>query len=204
MTRSLLLAIVLATSPVLSAEGPSFDCGKAEASAEKLICEDKQLSRLDRLVAARFAAAVAAARDLDTGATKAEADLRATQRGWISGRNECWKADDPGSCIESAYLRRNAKLVAFWMLEEPTATVAWQCNGNPANEVVTYFFDTELPGVRFERGDTVDTGALVRTGSGAKYEGSFGRSIWTKGDAATYREADPDGTTYQCTRRPQG
>jgi len=89
------------------------------------------------------------------------------------------------------------------MLEEPTGVSAWACGGNPANEVVTFFFDTTRPSVRFERGDTIDTGSLVRTASGSKYEGSFGRSIWIKGKAATYREPDPDGTTYECTRVKQ-
>lgn len=74
----------------------------------------------------------------------------------------------------------------------------WTCGGNPANEVVTYFFDTTLPSARFERGDTIDTGSLVPTESGSKYEGSFGRYILIKGDEATYRESDPDGSEYQC------
>jgi membrane-bound inhibitor of C-type lysozyme len=79
----------------------------------------------------------------------------------------------------------------------------WSCDGNPANEVVTYFFDTELPSVRFERGDRVDAGSLVETASGSRYEGSFGRSIWIKGEEATYREPDPEGTIYTCSLRQQ-
>ena len=86
------------------------------------------------------------------------------------------------------------------MLEDPTGTAFWTCDNNPANEVVTMFFATERPSVRFERGDSVDTGALRRTASGARYEGSFGRSIWIKGDEAHYREPDPDGTEWTCTR----
>jgi len=194
-----LLAVFLG-SPVFAAEGPSFDCAKAESSAEQLICEDDNLAHLDRLVATRYTAALDAARNLGSGAAAAESELRATQRGWISGRDECWKETDTKACVESAYLRRNAELVALWMLEKPSSVEAWACDGNPANEVVTYFYDTELPGIRFERGDTVDAGALVKTASGAKYEGSFGRSIWIKGDEATYREADPDGSSYKCVR----
>jgi membrane-bound inhibitor of C-type lysozyme len=49
-----------------------------------------------------------------------------------------------------------------------------------------------------EVGDTIDTATLVPTASGSKYEGSFGRSFWTKGEEATYREADPTGATYRC------
>lgn len=89
------------------------------------------------------------------------------------------------------------------MLKEPAGIAFWACDGNPANEVVTYFFDTELPSVRLERGDTVDTGSLVPTASGSKYEASVGRSIWIKGEEATYREPDPEQTTYECTLRQQ-
>ena len=58
--------------------------------------------------------------------------------------------------------------------------------------------DAENESVRFERGDTIDTGSLAPTGSGSKYEGSFGRFIWIKGEAATYREPDPDGSRFEC------
>ena len=196
--KSLSLLSLLFLAPLIAAEEPSFHCAKAESSAEKLICEDDNLARLDRLVATRYDAALDAAGNLDSGAAEAEAELLATQRGWIEGRNECWKSDDLRACVETAYLRRNAELVALWMLEEPVRIVAWACDGNPANEVVTYFYDTELPAIRFERGDTVDAGALVRTASGAKYEGSFGRSIWIKGDEAMYRDADPYGAELDC------
>ncbi len=198
LARLAALSICFAV-PALAQEGPSFDCAKAGSSAEELICSDADLARLDRVIADRYGEALAATRDLDVGAKAAEDDLRAYQRGWIGGRDDCWKADDLRACVEAAYLRREGELVAEWMLEEPTKAAFWQCGDSPANEVVTMFFDTEQPSVRFERGDTIDTGGLVRTASGSKYEGSFGRSIWIKGDEALYREADPDGSEVSCT-----
>ncbi|MEQ9695906.1 MliC family protein [Shimia sp. SDUM112013] len=198
MTR-LIVVLLLTAAPAFAEDGPSFDCAKAESSAEKLVCENAELARLDRQVADSYSAALAAARGLDAGAAEAEDLLRATQRGWVKGRDECWKAADLTDCVTFAYQSRNNELVTQWMLHPPRATAFWACDGNPANEVVTMFYDTELPSVRFERGDSIDTGNLVRTASGSKYEGSFGRSIWIKGDAATYRDPDPDGTTYQCT-----
>ena len=192
-------ACLILASPAVAQDGPSFDCSKASSGAEDMICTDAELARLDRVVSDRYAEALAAIRALDAGAAEAEDNLRAWQRGWLSARNECWKSEDMRLCIEDAYLRREGELVAEWMLEEPTATTFWTCDNSPANEVVTMFFDTELPSVRFERGDTIDTGVLVRTASGSKYEGSFGRSIWIKGDEALYREADPDGTEVTCT-----
>ncbi|MHA3980058.1 MliC family protein [Halovulum sp. GXIMD14794] len=192
------IAIALCALPAHAQEGPSFDCAKAESGAEELVCGDAALAALDRRVAERYAAALEAVQGLDAGAAEAEDTLRATQRGWIGGRDECWKADDPRACVEWQYQRREAELVATWMLEEPTVTTFWACDGNPANEVVTMYFDTELPSLRFERGDQIDVGTLERTASGSKYAGSFGREIWIKGDEATYREPDPDGSSYQC------
>lgn len=176
---------------------PSFDCAKASGTVEELICADTDLAALDRVLAGRYSAALDVTRGLDAGAEAAENGLRAEQRGWIKGRDECWKADDPRACVEAAYLMREGDLVARWMLQEPVATTAWVC-GAPANELVTMFFDTPLPSVRFELGDAVDTGTLVPAGSGSRYAGSFGRYFWIKGDEATWREADPDGTTYTC------
>lgn len=187
--------------PAFAVAQPSFDCGKAESDAEVLVCEDPGLAALDVAVTDRFKAAVEVARGLDVGAQEAVETLKAMQRGWIKGRDDCWKAEDLRDCVEFSYLSREGQLVATWLLEKPTATVFWSCGDTPANEVVTMFFDTTLPSVRFERGDTIDAGSLTRTASGSKYEGSFGRSIWIKGNEATYREADPDGTEYSCTSR---
>lgn len=204
MIRSILGLLVLLALPAVAEEGPSFDCAKATSSAETLVCEDADLSALDRLVAARYSAALSAAESLGAGAQQAVDDLRAYQRGWIKGRDDCWKSDDLRACVEAAYLEREGELVAQWLLDEPTGTAFWTCDGNPANEVVTMFFDTTLPSLRFERGDTIDTGSLTPTDAGARYDGSFGRFIWIDGDAATYREADPDGTEYSCVLSQSG
>jgi uncharacterized protein len=186
-------------NPAFAQDGPSFDCAKAQSSVETLICADAVLAALDQRVSDRYADALAVVQGLDAGADEAEKSLRSSQRGWIKGRDDCWKGDDVKACVEDAYLMREAALVAQWMLEQPFNVATWMCGDTPANAVVTYFFDTPLPSVRFERGETIDVGTVVRTGSGAKYDGSFGRSIWMKGEAATYREADPDGTSYTCT-----
>ena len=195
MMRILGVILVMLAGVAGAQEGPSFDCGEAGSTAEEMICADAGLAALDRRVAGRYAAALEVAKGVGGAAAD---ELRAYQRGWIKGRDECWKAEDQRACVEGEYLRREAELVARWMLEAPFNTAVWACGGNPANEVVTMFFDTELPSVRFERGDSVDTGVQVMAASGARYEGNFGRSIWMKGDRATYREPDPDGTSYEC------
>ncbi|MCA1300519.1 MliC family protein [Stappia indica] len=201
MRRPFILAVVFslpmliagAALPAQAEEGPSFDCAKAGSSAEKLVCEDAALASLDRRLTARYAAAVTAVKAYDTGADEALKLLKATQRGWVKGRDECWKADDLRSCVEDAYSRREGELVAGYMLEKPTAVTSWTCGGNPANEIVTSFFDTERPSVRMERGDRTVAGVLTRSASGARYEAPFGVVFWTKGsDALLTWQPDED------------
>ena len=200
MLRSVTLVGLVLASGAAVAQGPSFDCAKAEGGAEKLVCADADLAALDRLVAGRYAAALKVVRGLDSGAAEAEARLRAEQRGWIKGRDECWKDSDPRACVELAYLSREGQLVARWGLEKPAEVVEWACDGNPSNRVVTSFFATTLPAVLIERGDSVDVGSLVPNEPGRKFEASFGRSISIEGDTATYREPDPDGSILRCRR----
>lgn len=164
---------------------PSFDCAKAQSSAEELVCADDALAALDRRMAERFSAALQSAGSMDAGAEEATNTLRATQRGWIKGRDDCWKADDLRDCVTSAYLTRENELVTQWFLQDPTSVVSYFCEGNRANEITVYFFDTELPSVRLERGDSIDSGSQTRTASGARFDASFGRFIWIKGDKAT-------------------
>ncbi|WP_112323432.1 MliC family protein [Oceanibium sediminis] len=176
---------------------PSFDCGAAESSVEQLVCSDEALATLDNRLAARFATALAVAEGLDAGTEEAATSLRTFQRGWISGRDECWKADDLRSCVEGSYLRREGQLVAEWMLEEPTIVIPYTCEDNPSNEVTVFLFDTELPSARIEYGDSVDTATLAPAASGSRYEGSFGRYFWMKGEDAAF--VWTEGTEMACT-----
>lgn len=198
MLRYFLLGFLAFAAPALAQNGPSFDCAAAESTAEKLICQDGELAALDQLVADRYKAAIASIRGSDSGGEAAEDALHAYQRGWIGGRDECWKTDDPRDCVAWNYKRREGQLVAQYRLEPPSSTVSWYCGDSPANTVDTQFFDTVLPSVRIERGDQVTTGSLTPTASGARYDADFGQFIWIKGDEAHYREADPDGQDFSC------
>jgi uncharacterized protein len=200
MIRTLSLVSLCFPFAAVAQDGPTFDCAKAEHEAEIAICENADLAALDRRLADVYGAALDSAGALDAGAEAAVAELKTYQRGWIGGRDECWQSDDVAGCVRDAYLRREGELVATWMLAEPVGTDFWTCDGNPANEVVATYFDTELPSVRIERGDTVDVGTLTRTASGSRYEASFGRSIWIKGNEALYTEASPNEAELSCVR----
>ena len=94
---------------------PSFDCAKASGQVEELICSDPELAALD-VELARLYKAVSA----QTTGQKLKA-LRTYQRGWIKGRNDCWKAVAVGvrACVEASYRDQNteAKIAALSLID---------------------------------------------------------------------------------------
>jgi uncharacterized protein len=195
----LVLATVLAAAPS-RAQGPAFDCAKADGEVEELICQDEGLAARDRKLDEVYTAALAKA------ANERPPVLKAEQRGWIKGRNECWKAqgeDNPAfltaswpatsvrDCVEGRYQLRISELQALYQLVPEKGPVFYACENNPANEVVATFFETDPPTVRLERGDRTVTAWLVPTGSGSKYEGQ-NLELWTKGAEATVTWLDEE------------
>ena len=105
LLASLLVLPVAVASPARAAPTaatPSFDCKKAEGQIEQLVCKDATLARLDRETTRLYGLALDA-RSLPTTQKKS---LIAEQRGWIKGRNDCWKADDAHACTTTTYLQR--------------------------------------------------------------------------------------------------
>lgn len=185
MKKVIILAAVLA-GPAIAEDGPSFDCAKVGSSAEELICADPELAALDREMAAVYQSALGVTENLDAAAGEATATLKAMQRGWIKGRDECWKSDDLAACVRMSYLQRTAELTIEWMLTEPYTEAAWRCGDTPANEVYVMYFDTALPAIRVEYGDGVAAMMQSSAASGTRYDGSFGRYFWEKGGEATF------------------
>ena len=77
--------------------GPSFDCSKASTFAERAICSDPLLGKLDGLLSANFKDMLAS--NIGDGA---RTDLKATQRKWFSERSKC--TDD--QCLANIYRKR--------------------------------------------------------------------------------------------------
>jgi hypothetical protein len=65
---------------------PTFNCAKAQGEVEKLICSDASLAALDRKLDEAYRAVSAKAKG------KLATQLCDEQRGWVKGRNDCWKA----------------------------------------------------------------------------------------------------------------
>lgn len=178
-----------------NATGPSFDCAKVKAgSIEAMICGDEELSALDRKLSGVYSAASMKATNEHPPVLKAE------QRGWIKGRNDCWKSDDNRGCILNEYMRRIAELQARYRLVPYNGPVHFICSGNPANEVVATFFQTDPLTLIAERGDSVSLMYLQPSGSGAKYQGR-NETFWEHhGEALiTWGYGAPE---IHCTKAP--
>ena len=171
------VAFALGLPVAALAQGPTFDCAKAQGEVEKLICNDASLAALDRKLESVYKAASAKAQG------KPATQLREEQRGWISGRNDCWKANGQETwitatwtantvkgCVDAQYRLRTSELQAVWRLLPPK-TVSFACQNNPANEVVANLFDTDPATIRLERGDRTATLWRVGAAAAGKYEG---------------------------------
>jgi len=123
------------------------------------------LSALDRKLSVIYSAAAKKATNEHPPVLKAE------QRGWIKGRNDCWKSADKRACVQDEYQRRIAELQARYRLVQGNGPVRFICDENPANEVLVTFFQTDPPTLIAESGDSVSLMSLQPSGSGTKYRG---------------------------------
>lgn len=145
---------------------PTFDCARASRGAVlNLICSDPELAAMDQAMAKIYAQALARAQN------EHPPTLRAEQRGWIKGRDDCWKSQDLRACVADAYRLRTVELQARYRLVPITRSAVWVCEGNPANELVATFFDTRPPSLVAERGDQTSLMLQQSTPSGTWYAG---------------------------------
>ncbi|MCB1889614.1 MAG: MliC family protein [Rhodocyclaceae bacterium] len=154
-----------AAAASLSAEGPAFDCARANGEIEQAICRDPSLAELDRRMDAVYRAALAKAGNEHPPMLKAE------QRGWIKGRNDCWKADDRHRCVADSYVTRIAELQARYRLVPATGPFTFRCDDAPGSEVIVTHFETDPPTLIAERGDATSLMFRQPSASGSRYEG---------------------------------
>ena len=147
---------------------PSFDCSRAAGAAEQLVCRDSDLASLDLRLEEVFSRAVAGTSGDD------QRLLQAFQRGWIKGRNDCWKAPDLRACVEGEYRQRIAELeVQSGAVEVPDASIF---NCDDGSQLTAYFYrNTQLPLVVLNRpwqGSLEQVFAYqAPSGSGTRYLG---------------------------------
>lgn len=84
-----------------AANRPSFACNRASNAAERMICGDAELARLDRIVADLFAEV----RSLSLNAEQRR-EIDAEQRAWLTRRNACRTMQ----CLRPGHFGRIAEL----------------------------------------------------------------------------------------------
>lgn len=171
---------------------PSFDCARAESSAEKLVCDNEELARLDRRLAEVYATA------LGRWPEEEVATQKALQRGWIKGRDDCWKEEDLLECVSFAYRSRIAEIqIQSGQLEVPSP-VLYVCLEDERNPFyVTYYQQTDPPSavVTWDRQQVILF--IARSGSGARYTAP-GVELWEHQGEAT---VDFFGSKLKCKVR---
>ena len=195
LMHGLVLTPLLLGPAASAASTPSFDCRQVPpGSIPALVCGDAALAALDRSLASTYAAAAKIA------VRQQPSTLAAEQRGWIKGRDDCWKAPDRRACVEELYRRRIAELQASYRLVAFTGPVAWACDGQQAHELVVHFFRTEPPTLVAERGDSVSLMFQAPAASGSHYLGR-NESFWEhQGEARVqWGHGAPE---MRCVRKP--
>ena len=162
---------------------------------EKLICQDAGLAALDRRMADVFAAAIQA------WPADVAAEQRAYQRGWIAGRNECWKDPDPRACTEQSYRTRIVELqIKSGQLVAPKA-VGFACTGGKDEPfLATFYNETDPPSAVFTYGDDQVVAFVAPSGSGARYTAA-NVEYWEHQGEATVQWF---GTELKCRPKSSG
>lgn len=162
--RSVAAAALLTLLPI-AAHAAGFDCAKAASPAEKTICADTALSKLDGDLSAAWKKALAKGGDT--------AALKAAQLKWLKQRDQCGN-DAP--CLGDRYRERLASLNGT-----PLAADRWQqtwylTSDNPSFGGVLTLTGT-APRLHFE----------LSANNGANTGGLDG-DIVLHGDSGTYRK----------------
>jgi uncharacterized protein len=177
---------------------PSFDCSSTRHEIQDLVCEDQELSALDRKLADLFERGLTTLEAMPNSAPQVR-HFKAYELRWSRKRNECAESRDPRACTLESYQRRISELQARFLMAKSRPPVTYECRNNPKNELVATFLETEPASVRLTHGDAVTVAVEARSGSGARYLGERGVTFWIKGDDATVTW--PKGTQFTCTVR---
>lgn len=189
-TRAALIAAALAAPAASTASEPGFDCARASGQVEQLICADDSLAVLDRKLGETYGVA------LENYPADELASLKAEQRGWIKGRNDCWKADNINACVTQAYQTRIVELqISSGQLTAPTS-VSYDCGDPDKTPLFAAFYkDADPAAVVLTSGNDQVIAFIVRSGSGARYAAE-GVEFWEHHGEASVNWF---GTERKCT-----
>lgn len=192
-------------SGVAEAQGatvsPSFDCAKASSDAEKLVCSDPLLAALDSEVTRLYALA----KNASQAPAAAQAELQTLQRGWIKGRDDCWKADDKRQCVLGSYAMRIMDLRQGSAAARSRDTegvsrgpVVYLCDGLDA-PIGAVFVNTK-PAVAYlkwlDQGVALSASGADQSYSGQSYDGTYTLVVTPSGAQLT-RPGQPSSQCRQ-------
>jgi uncharacterized protein len=164
-------------SPPASTAVPAFDCTRAESEAEKLVCADPALSALDQRLAEVFEQAKSAP-GVDV------AQLVTLQRGWVKGRDDCWKADDQVRCVREAYLTQITDLQINHGGIVVPSPVEFACGDNSKPFTMVFYNQLDPQAAVLTWGNDQAIVFPVPAASGARY-GREGVDFWEHQGEAT-------------------
>ena len=169
LTLAAVVAVIGSVAPVAAAgqaakaSTPSFDCAKATGQVEQLVCKDAGLAALDRKLADAYAKA------LKGWPANVAQEQRTFQRGWIKGRNDCWKDSDVRACVENEYKTRLVDVQIKGGLVMAPTPVGYRCKGEDTPVMAAFYKDTDPPSAVLTVGNDQVIAFLARSGSGARY-----------------------------------
>lgn len=197
-----------------AAAKPSFSCAKADTDAMAAICTDGALAELDVELARLYNLAI----DGPHMRADRRAELVAEQRGWIKGRDDCWKSRlSLQDCVAYSYASRIHELRTLYFDSRQeqgrsTGPFPYICEGLDAI-VSAAFVNTGEPMVSLLWLQNALVLPLVSSRSGSKYAADHWRTVdqgepnrptvfWAKGQDATLSLAG--GPVMACRRDSSG
>jgi len=204
----LLFAVALASPAWGQNTEPSFDCSKSASDAETAVCENANLARLDRELSRLYSLALDGPHISEAGA----ANLKALQRGWIKGRDDCWKAGDAlEACVLASYAMRIDELRTGYADTRDDddngisrGPLAYSCAGLDAL-VSAVFINADPAVVSLRWAHAIVALSQTPAASGAKFATATPSGVttfWTRGDEALLEL--PNEGTLPCRREPKG
>lgn len=192
------LALGSGAPAVTVAGGPAFDCHRASGAVETLICNDAKLARLDVTMSRVYLQSLHAANGLDALPDVAVRELKATQRGWVKGRNDCWKTPDVRRCITEEYDQRISELQVKWQLVSAQGSSRFQCADGTAF-TVTRYPTAQRPALNVEYEHRHEVYVAADATGDRRYDGLFGHTLTFHGDNAVF-VPDAAHPEIRCTR----
>lgn len=191
------------TSTVLAT---SFDCARASAAIEKLICRTPQLKQMDIELTRLYRLALT-----DDHSVPRPDKVEIEQRFWVDARNRCSAEAEPKACTIRSYAERAHQLRQGSVIartKDPSrltdGPVVFRCAGLNALIAVTYF-NVEPRVVYLKWANTSATLIQVPNDSatqfnGKDYRGSY--SFLQNGSDALFQI--PGSGQMSCTVEPVG